>query len=179
MSIDPKFVELKADVVGIFISSMEFKRSLNFRPGYQVSGAFGLVICFCRCEFSSAFFGVYFFVLASQRTTRPRCRCTRLSCCISFLLVLTSFRCLFCHFVYYRGSRQYRTSTPVQLFFPRHTRKQVISFEAGTHICKNVRTRCRSPPHMRFLVGCSSPSMRLAEHLTVLRAWCTQCLAGR
>ena len=28
-----------------------------------------------------------------------------------------------------------------------------------------------SPPHKRFLVGCSSPFMRLAEHLTALRAW--------
>ena len=27
--------------------------------------------------------------------------------------------------------------------------------------------------------GCSSPSMRLADHLTTLRAWCTQCLPGR
>ena len=27
-----------------------------------------------------------------------------------------------------------------------------------------------------FLEGCSSPFMRLAEHLTALRAWCKQCL---
>ena len=42
-------------------------------------------------------------------------------------------------------------------------------------LCKKVRTRGRSPPHKRFLVswiGCSSPFMRLAEHLTALRAWC-------
>ena len=28
-------------------------------------------------------------------------------------------------------------------------------------------------------VGCSSSSMRLAGHLTALRAWCKQCLPGR
>ena len=30
----------------------------------------------------------------------------------------------------------------------------------------------------RFLGGCSSPFMRLAEHLTAFRAWCKQCLPG-
>ena len=30
----------------------------------------------------------------------------------------------------------------------------------------------------RFLVDCSSPFVRLAEHLTALRAWCTRCLPG-
>ena len=28
------------------------------------------------------------------------------------------------------------------------------------------------------LVGCSLPSMRLAQYLTALRAWCTRCLTG-
>ena len=32
-----------------------------------------------------------------------------------------------------------------------------------------------NPPQKRFLVGCSSPFMRLAQHLTALRAWCKQC----
>ena len=36
-----------------------------------------------------------------------------------------------------------------------------------------------SSPQERFLVRCISPSMRLAEHLTALRAWCKQCLPGR
>ena len=36
-----------------------------------------------------------------------------------------------------------------------------------------------SPPHKRFIVGCRSPFMRLAEHLTALRACCKQCLPGR
>ena len=38
-----------------------------------------------------------------------------------------------------------------------------------------------SPPHKRFLliVGCSSPFMRLAQHLAALRAWCKQCLSCR
>ena len=46
-------------------------------------------------------------------------------------------------------------------------------------VCKKVPTRGRSPSYERLLVGCSSASMRLAEHLTVLRAWCKQCLPGR
>ena len=42
-------------------------------------------------------------------------------------------------------------------------------------IRKKKRTRCGSPPHKWFLlkIGCSSPFMRLAEHLTALCAWCT------
>ena len=43
-------------------------------------------------------------------------------------------------------------------------------------ISKYVGTMCRSPFYERFLEGCSSPFMRLAEHLTTLRAWCKQCL---
>ena len=38
---------------------------------------------------------------------------------------------------------------------------------------------CPSPPRTRFLVGCSSPVMRLAQHLSALRAWCKQCPPGR
>ena len=45
-------------------------------------------------------------------------------------------------------------------------------------ISKKVGTRCPSPSYERFLEGCSSPFMRLAEHLTALRAWCKQCLPG-
>ena len=33
-------------------------------------------------------------------------------------------------------------------------------------------------PQPRFLVGCSSRFMRLAKHLTALRAWCEHCLHG-
>ena len=36
-----------------------------------------------------------------------------------------------------------------------------------------------SSPHKQFLVGCCSPFMRVAEHLTELRASCKQCLPGR
>ena len=36
----------------------------------------------------------------------------------------------------------------------------------------------RSPSHERFLEGCSSLFMQLAEHFTALRAWCKQCLPG-
>ena len=37
-------------------------------------------------------------------------------------------------------------------------------------ISKKVGTRCKSPSYERFLEGRSSPFMRLAEHLTALRA---------
>ena len=43
---------------------------------------------------------------------------------------------------------------------------------------KKVRTSCGSPPRTWSLVGCNSPVMRFAEHLTGLRAWCRQCLPG-
>ena len=46
------------------------------------------------------------------------------------------------------------------------------SFDAVIHMQEN-------PPQKRFLAGCSSPFMRLAKHLTALRAWCKQCLLGR
>ena len=51
---------------------------------------------------------------------------------------------------------------------------------ALSSICKKVGTRYRSPSYERFLEGCNSPFMRLAEYLTALRgfAWCKQCLPG-
>ena len=58
-----------------------------------------------------------------------------------------------------------------------HTRKQSNSL-ALSPISKKVGTRCRSPFYERFLEGRSSPFLRLAEHLTALRAWCKQCLPG-
>ena len=45
--------------------------------------------------------------------------------------------------------------------------------------CDAIMHVQESPPHKRFLVGCSPPSMRLAEHITALRAWCKQCLPRR
>ena len=33
-------------------------------------------------------------------------------------------------------------------------------------------------PHKWFLVGCSSPFMRLAEHLAALHAWCKRDVPG-
>ena len=45
-------------------------------------------------------------------------------------------------------------------------------------LCKKVRKRCPSSPHMWFLVGCISPFMRLAGNLTALvhaiPAWSVQ-----
>ena len=52
------------------------------------------------------------------------------------------------------------------------TRKHTNSFDAVTHMQE-------SSPQKRFLVGCCSPFMPLAEHLTALRAWCKQCLPRR
>ena len=58
-----------------------------------------------------------------------------------------------------------------------HTRKQSSSL-ALPSIGKKVGTRCRSPSYERFLEGCNSPLLRLADHLTAFRAWCKQCLPG-
>ena len=49
------------------------------------------------------------------------------------------------------------------------TRKQIYSLDAVIHMQE-------SPPRKRFLLRCSSPIMRLAEHIGALRAWCKQCL---
>ena len=43
------------------------------------------------------------------------------------------------------------------------------SFDAVIHLQER-------PPHKRFLVGCSSPFMRLAEHLTAIRVRLKQWL---
>ena len=40
-----------------------------------------------------------------------------------------------------------------------------LPFDAVIHLLEN-------PPHTRFLVGCSSSFMRLAERITALRPWC-------
>ena len=56
-----------------------------------------------------------------------------------------------------------------------HTTKQFHSFEDVTHMQEGTPKMQKS--HERFPVGCSSPCMRVAEHLTALRAWCTtRCL---
>ena len=58
-----------------------------------------------------------------------------------------------------------------------HTRKQSKLLTLSS-ISKEVGTSCRSPSYKRFLEGCSSTFLRLAEHRTALRAWCKQCLPG-
>ena len=45
---------------------------------------------------------------------------------------------------------------------------------ALSSISKKIDKMCRRPSYERFLEECSSPFMRLAEHLTLLRAWCKQ-----
>ena len=50
----------------------------------------------------------------------------------------------------------------------------------GEYALRLTQQRHRSYPTPRpHLVGRSSPFMRLVEHLTVLAAWCKQCLLGR
>ena len=65
-------------------------------------------------------------------------------------------------------------SNPIAVSRSGHTGKQINQFIRRSRPCVQ-----KSPPHKRFLVGCSSPFMRLAEHLTVLRAWCQRYLPGR
>ena len=43
---------------------------------------------------------------------------------------------------------------------------------ALSSISKNEGTAYRNPSHERFLEGCSSPFVRLAEHLMAPRTWC-------
>ena len=50
--------------------------------------------------------------------------------------------------------------------------QQINTFAAVIHMQE-------SPPHKQFLVGCSSPFKRLAEHLALLRTWCWRCLPDR
>ena len=59
------------------------------------------------------------------------------------------------------------------------TPKNKPGHSTPSSICKKVRTKCRSPSHKRFQVGCSSPFMRLNARLKALRAWRKQCLPGR
>ena len=53
------------------------------------------------------------------------------------------------------------------------------------HTRKLVKCIGRCHPYARkaalkvVLVRCSSPFKRLSQHLTLLRAWCKQCLPGR
>ena len=46
-----------------------------------------------------------------------------------------------------------------------HIRKQINYFDPVIHTQER-------PHHNRFLTGCSSPFVGLAEHLTTLRVWC-------
>ena len=57
-------------------------------------------------------------------------------------------------------------------------RKKKVIRRCHPYATKYIRSRRQSPPHKRFLVGCSSRFMRLAEYLTALRVWCKQRLPG-
>ena len=78
-----------------------------------------------------------------------------------------------------RSSTSSRPSSPSPVSGSGHTRKEKNPFEAVNLVCKKVRARRGSPPHKWFIVECSSPFMRLAEHITANRAWCRRCLPGR
>ena len=58
-----------------------------------------------------------------------------------------------------------------------HTRKQSSSL-ALPSTSEKAGPRRQSPSYERFSEGCNSPFMRLAKHLTALRARCQQCLPG-
>ena len=58
------------------------------------------------------------------------------------------------------------------------TPNNTVTHWSLSSISKKVGPRCQSPFHERFLEGCSSPFIPLAEHLTARRAWCKQCLPG-
>ena len=76
-------------------------------------------------------------------------------------------------------TRQFHSNTRCCLWSG-HTRKHSTWYNslALSSASKKVGTRCRSPSYEWFSEGYSSPFMRLAEHLMVLRAWCKQCLPG-
>ena len=63
-------------------------------------------------------------------------------------------------------------SIPVAVAGIGHTRNQFNSVDAVVRMQEN-------PPQKRVFVGCSSRFMRLAQHVTALRAWCKQCLPAR
>ena len=61
----------------------------------------------------------------------------------------------------------------------------LLSLELGTPENKSIRWTPSSSKwdasllQKRFLVGCSSLFVQLAQHLTEIRAWCKQCLPGQ
>ena len=75
-------------------------------------------------------------------------------------------------------------SMPVYTRFPPQEAIRVTTTTAQHVVCSERMLSfyypspplCRSPSYEQFLEGYSSPFMRLAEHLTALRAWCEQCL---
>ena len=75
-------------------------------------------------------------------------------------------------FFFLRSTPRLRSSipSPPQTTGSGHTRKQ-SKLLALSSISKEVGTRCRCPSYEQLLEGCGSPFMRLAEHLTALRAW--------
>ena len=67
-----------------------------------------------------------------------------------------------------RSPRRPDYSLSPEVAIPENLKSTLLSLR------KKVRTRCRSAPHKRSLAECSSPFMRPAERVTVLRAWCKQ-----
>ena len=74
--------------------------------------------------------------------------------------------------VYGKAPTRYLRSKPIACLWkwPHQKINQLI--DAVSHVQENA-------PQKRFVVGCSPPFMRLAQHLTALRAWCKQCLPRR
>ena len=77
-----------------------------------------------------------------------------------------------CEYMVRHLTRQLHSTAPIAVSGVATYQKIKYNSLALSSISKNLGTRCRSPSYGRFLEGCSSPFMRLAEHLTALRAWC-------
>ena len=94
-----------------------------------------------------------------------------------YLLVFVWLRCVFLLLKESRGGRGEGGSSALSGVQgkngpPDHTRKQINPSDAAIQMEG-------SPPHKRFLVGCSSPFTRLAGRFMALHAWCKQCLPVR
>ena len=73
----------------------------------------------------------------------------------------------------WRPRRSYVANPLIAVSGSSHTRNINKSIDdAVIHVQK------RPPQKRLFLLGCSSPFMRLAPNLAVIRAWCKQCLPG-
>ena len=74
--------------------------------------------------------------------------------------------------VYGKAPTRQLQSMPVAVSGSGYTRKYNKYFDTVIRMQGSL-------PQKRFLIGCSSAFMRIAEHLSPLRAWCKKSLPGR